>query len=68
MSATALYSGARSALRLARECLREADDYGPDWHDKMLNEAERHRERAAFYLNLRNRRPVNERQSDEHAI
>lgn len=65
---SALYSGARSAMRLARACLQEADAYGPEWRDKMISEAQRHRERAAFYLNLRNRKPINEGNVDEYAI
>ena len=67
-SSTALYSGARSAMKLSRACLREADDYGPDWRDKMISEAKRHKERAEFYLNLRNRKPINESNSDGYAI
>lgn len=55
-------------MRLARACLQEADAYGPEWRDKMISEAQRHRERAAFYLNLRNRKPINEGNVDEYAI
>ena len=50
MTPDAFYSGARKAVRLARECEREATCDDRIWHVYMLSEARRHRERAAFYL------------------
>jgi hypothetical protein len=53
MTPKALYSGARMALRLARQCQREATCDDRKWHVYMLSEAKRHRERAAYYLRSR---------------
>lgn len=43
MKPRSLFSGARQALRLARECEREG----------FPSEADRHRDRAAYYLRSR---------------
>lgn len=53
MTPTALYSGARKAVKLARECERQADLYDKEWWSYMRKEAVRHRERAAGYLKSR---------------
>lgn len=53
MTPKALYSAARMAVRLARECERSALDYDTAWHDRMHTESKRHRKRAAGYLQSR---------------
>jgi hypothetical protein len=53
MTPHTLFSVARSALRLARCCIRDATCYDRAWHVYMLTEARRHRERAAWYLSRR---------------
>lgn len=53
MTPKALFSGAREAIKKARECERSSLDYDDAWHDYMLAESKRHRERAADYLQSR---------------
>lgn len=53
MTPSLLYAGARDAVRLARECKREATCNDRIWHVYMISEARRHRERAAWYLRSR---------------
>lgn len=53
MTPKALYSGARQAIRFARECERSSLDYDAAWHEYMRRESARHRERAADYLKSR---------------
>ena len=53
MTPAALYSGARMAIKLARECERDAELYDLEWFRHMQSEAKRHRERAAGYLKSR---------------
>lgn len=48
-----LKEGARHALKMARECLRDKDKFDADWCEHMLSEAHRHRERARWYLERR---------------
>ena len=51
----ALFSGARMAMRLAHECKIDAKSItdGFDWCEYQAQEAMRHRERAAWYLEKR---------------
>lgn len=53
MTPKALYSAARMAVKLARECERSSLDYDASWHSYMQDESKRHRERAAGYLQSR---------------
>lgn len=53
MTPSLLYSGARMAVKLARDCDRSASEYDDEWRQKMRDEAKRHRERAATYLKSR---------------
>lgn len=53
MTPAALFAGARRAVRLARDCKRDATCDDRLWHVYMLTEARRHRERAAYYLRSR---------------
>lgn len=53
MTPKALYSAARAALRLSKECERSFLDYDAQWHEYMRQESERHRGRAAGYLRSR---------------
>lgn len=46
--------GARSALKMAHECEAAALTGDRKHADYWLNEAKRHRERAAWYLSRRN--------------
>ena len=48
-----LKEGARHCLKMARECLRDKDKFDAAWRDHMLSEADRHRERARWYLERR---------------
>lgn len=50
MTPAELYHGAREAVRMARECERSSLDYDKAWHIYMQKESERHRDRAAQYL------------------
>lgn len=50
MTPSALYAGAISAMRLARQCQRDMDSYDVDWARQMRAEATRHRDRAVRYL------------------
>ena len=53
MTPRALFSNARAAMKLARECERSSLDYDAGWHAYMMQESQRHRERAAWYLERR---------------
>lgn len=53
MTPAALFSGARSAVLLARECERDMDLYDADWARRMREAAKEHRARAARYLRSR---------------
>lgn len=50
MTPSALYAGAVSAMRLARQCERDMNSYDADWAREMRAEAKRHRKRAEGYL------------------
>lgn len=52
MTREAYYAGARSAVRLARRCYREAEAGGDDALDMRL-EALRHFIRASYYMRSR---------------
>jgi hypothetical protein len=53
MTPDLLYSSARMAMKLARECELSSLDFDNAWHDYMISEARRHRDRAAHYLRSR---------------
>lgn len=53
MTPAALFSGARRAVRLARECEQSSIDYDKEWFAYMRDEAARHRDRARTYLKSR---------------
>lgn len=60
-----LYRGARNAIRLARECERDAAKHSGAWRQHLLIEAARHRDRADWYLMMRRRIDP---QTEEHRI
>jgi hypothetical protein len=67
MTPAILYSEARKALRLSMECERSSLDYDQAWHDYMKGEAQRHRERAAWYLDRRAMMQIEPELPLEHA-
>ena len=66
MTSAELYAGARKAVRMARECEREATCDDRIWHVYMLSEARRHRERAAQYLQSRKWQLNDEVHNEQH--
>ena len=51
---SALYSGARGMVALAREVERDATLFDRDWAERSIRKAAEYREQARWYLKRRN--------------